>query len=113
MIFEARTVTVSAAETNALNTKPAAGAAGKPNDTALFTAAPATVMVKSSEAVVAIEAKFKVAEAPNTAVNFKPLPAVKPFVEIIGPLKVVDMIFSFLHKSLISLCNVRWNGLIS
>ena len=100
-MFDARTITVSAAETKALNTKPAAGATGKPNDTTLFTDAPVTVIVKSSEAAAAIDAKFKAAEAPNIAVIFKPEPATKPLVEMIGPLKVVDMIFPFCTSRLL------------
>lgn len=91
----ARTVTVFAAETKALNTKPAAGAAGKPNATSSFTAAPVTVIVKSSEAVVAIDAKSKVAEFVNTLVNLAPVPEMKPFKLVTGPVKVVDAMICF------------------
>jgi hypothetical protein len=92
----ARTVTVFAADTKALNTKPAAGAAGKPNATSSFTAAPVTVIVKSSDAVVAIDAKLRDAEAVKTDVNLAPVPEIKPFKLVTGPEKVVDAMISFL-----------------
>jgi hypothetical protein len=91
----ARIVTVFAAETKALNTKPAAGAAGKPNATSSFTEAPVTVIVKSSEAAAAIDAKSKAAEPVKTDVNLEPVPEIKPFKLVTGPVKVVDAMIYF------------------
>ena len=90
----ARMVTVLAAETKALNTMPAAGAAGRAMITSSPTAAPVTVIVKSAEAVVAIDPKFRDAEPDNTLVIVAPVPEMKPFNERTGPLNVVNaMIF--------------------
>jgi alpha/beta superfamily hydrolase len=95
-------VTVFAAETKALNTMPAAGAAGRAMITSSPTAAPVTVIVKSAEAVVAIEPKFKDAEPDNTLVIVAPEPAMKPFVDTTGPENVVRaMIFPYIQVSLL------------
>jgi hypothetical protein len=91
-MLDARMVTVLAAETNALNTKPAAGAAGKAMMTSSPTAAPVTVMVKFACSAAAISPKFKEAEAESTLVMVLPLPAIKPFNERTGPEKVVNAI---------------------
>lgn len=95
VMLEARRVTVSAAETNALNTRPAAGAAGKPSATSSFTAAPVTVIVKSAEAPPEIDGKLRAAEPVNTLVSLAPVPDTKPFNEITGPVKVVFAMICF------------------
>jgi hypothetical protein len=91
----ARIVTVFAAETKALNTKPAAGVAGKPNATSSFTAAPVTVIGRSADAAAAIDAKSKVAELVRTLVSLAPVPEMKPFKLVTGPVKVVDAMICF------------------
>ena len=91
-MLDARMVTVFAAETNALKTIPAVGAAGRAMMTSSPTAAPVTVMVKPAWDAALIEPKSKEAEADSTLVIVLPSPVIKPFKERTGPEKVVNAI---------------------
>jgi len=109
----ARIVTVLVAETKALNTKPAAGAAGKDIITSSPTAAPVTVIVRSAEAPEAIEGKFREAEFDKTLVMVAPEPEIKPFKDRTGPVKVVSAMITPCKCSTFSCsrCIVCWVSL--
>lgn len=98
VMFIARTVTVFAAETNAKNTMPAAGAAGSPKATASPTAAPATAIVRLADAAAEMDPKSRDADAPKMPVRVSPVAPTKPFSDTTGPEKVVRaMSFSLLR----------------